>query len=218
MKNVARNVWQISELLPNAINAYLVEDVLIDAGTRWATKKFLRELNGVALKMVALTHCHPDHQGAVKSVCERFACPLACHEADRPATEGRAPMGPPTRPIRFFSNTLAGPPYPVDRTLREGDEVAGFRVIEAPGHTMGHLIFFRESDRLAIAGDVATNMNIYTMWPGLHEPPAFFCVDPALNRHSIRRLAELRPATVLFGHGPPLRDCAKLRAFAERLI
>lgn len=218
MLNVADNVWRIRNLFPpNAINAYLVEDVLIDAGTRWDARHFLRELAGVSLKLVALTHVHPDHQGAARAVCERFRCPLACHEADRAAMEGREPMGPPTQPIRFSSNLLSGPPHSVGRVLREGDEVAGFRVVETPGHTMGHVIFFREADRVAIAGDLLTNLSFVSLRRGLHQPPGFFCVDAALNRRSIRRLVELEPATVLFGHGPPLRDFGELKGFAERL-
>jgi glyoxylase-like metal-dependent hydrolase (beta-lactamase superfamily II) len=217
MKNVARNVWQISEFLPNAINAYLVEDVLIDCGTRWGSKKFFRALAGVDLKLVALTHVHPDHQGSAKAICEKFGCPLACHEADRAAMEGREPMGPSTRPIRFSARLIAGPPHRVDRVLKEGDELAGFRVVEAPGHTWGHLVFYREEDRLAIAGDLLTSMNLVTMLPGLHEPPKFFCVDPELNRRSIRKLAALQPATVLVGHGPPVRGFDRLRGFAEAL-
>jgi glyoxylase-like metal-dependent hydrolase (beta-lactamase superfamily II) len=82
---------------------------------------------------------------------------------------------------------------------------------------MGHVMFFRERDRVAIAGDVAVNMNLITLRPGLHEPPGFFCVDPALNRQSIRKLADLKPSTVLFGHGPPLVNGDVLRKFADRL-
>jgi glyoxylase-like metal-dependent hydrolase (beta-lactamase superfamily II) len=217
IRNVARNVWQICSFPPNAINAYRVDDVLIDCGTRWDAKRYLRAVAGVDLKLVALTHVHPDHQGSAKAICEKFRCPLACHEADRAAMEGREPMGPPTGPIRFFSNLLAGPPHPVDRVLKEGDVIAGFRVIETPGHTMGHVIFFRETDSVAIAGDVATSMNPFTMRSGLHEPPKCFCVDASLNRQSIRKLAELNPETVLFGHGPPWRDAARLKKFADRL-
>jgi glyoxylase-like metal-dependent hydrolase (beta-lactamase superfamily II) len=38
---------------------------------------------------VALTHCHPDHQGAAQAVCEAFRIPLACHRDDVAAMEGR---------------------------------------------------------------------------------------------------------------------------------
>jgi len=42
--------------------------------------------------------------------------------------------------------------------------------------------------------------------PSLRPPPRLLTVDPAVNRESMRRLAALRPALALFGHGPPLRD------------
>jgi glyoxylase-like metal-dependent hydrolase (beta-lactamase superfamily II) len=42
-------------------------------------------------------------------------------------------------------------------------------------------------------------------------------MDPALNREQIRRLAELRPAVVCFGHGPPWRDPDALARFAASL-
>lgn len=126
-------------------------------------------------------------------------------------------MLPDKRPIRWSSRFFGGPPRQVDQSLRDGDNVAGFRVLEAPGHTPGHVIFFREADRVAIAGDLATNMNFLTLRPGLHQPPAFFSVDPARNRASFKKLVELNPGIVLFGHGPPLRDMSALRAFAQRL-
>jgi hydroxyacylglutathione hydrolase len=53
--------------------------------------------------------------------------------------------------------------------------------------------------------------------PGLHEPHSFFSPDPARNRESMRRLAELEPALVCFGHGRPLCDPARLKAFAQKL-
>jgi len=221
MKLLAPNLYQISDLLPNAINMFIIEaaggDVLVDAGTRWARRKLLRLLAGRRLSLIALTHVHPDHQGAAAALCEQFACPLACHAADRPAMEGREPMQPRTRFIRFSSGCFSGPPHAVSRELRDGDDVAEFRVIESPGHTPGHLIFFRESDRVAIVGDVLNNMNVLTTIPGLHQPPNIFTWNPEENRRSIRKLVALRPELVCFGHGPPLRDPKKLARFADRL-
>ena len=218
MKNVARNVWQIDGFPPNAINAYLVGDILIDGGTKLDVRRFLKALKGIDLKLVALTHCHPDHQGAVKAVCEKFSVPLACHELDRAAMEGRAPMVPEGRMIRISGRLLSGPPHNVDRVLTDGEMIGPLRVIHAPGHTPGHCMFFREEDQLLIAGDTALNMSLLTLRPGLHTPPDFFCVDPAQNRRSIRRIAELNPRTILFGHGPPLTDMDKLRRFLDGLF
>ena len=103
------------------------------------------------------------------------------------------------------------------RALSEGDEVAGFTVLETPGHSPGHIAFWRESDRTLILGDVLNNMNVMTGIPGLHEPPDIFTPDPPRNRESARRLAELRPALACFGHGAPLRDPDKLARFVARL-
>jgi hydroxyacylglutathione hydrolase len=218
MEAIAEGVWKLSGFPANYFNVYLLGDVLVDAATRWGTRRILRQIRGRTLRLVALTHCHPDHQGAAKAVCERFGVPLACHQADVPAMEGRMRMQPQNRVIRLGERFWAGPPYPVGQTLQDGDEVAGFRVIHAPGHTPGHCMFFRQSDRLCIAGDVLANMNFLTGKPGLKQPPAFFSADPAENRHSIQTLVDLKPKVVCFGHGPVLRNPEALEDFVARRI
>jgi hydroxyacylglutathione hydrolase len=217
MRRIAAGVWQLTGFPANFINAYLMEDVLVDTGTRWARHRFLRQLRGRTIRLVALTHCHPDHQGNARAMCEEFGVPLACHEADVAAVEGRGPMGPENWIIRLGVRFWAGPPQPVNRILRDGDELAGFRVIHGPGHTPGQIIFFRDSDRIAIAGDVLANLNFVTGMPELREPPHFFSVDPLQNRSSIRKLAGLGPSIVCFGHGPPLRNPHLLERFVSRL-
>ena len=109
-------------------------------------------------------------------------------------------------------------PVPVARSLHEGDDLGhGFIVLDTPGHSDGHVAFWRESDRTLVAGDVLFNMNLLTTVPGLHEPPRILTRDPRRNRESARRLAALEPELVLFGHGPPLRDPGALTAFADAL-
>ena len=49
------------------------------------------------------------------------------------------------------------------------------------------------------------------------EPPALFCTDVTENRRSIRRLAELKPSLLCFGHGSPLRDMNRFDRFLKRL-
>jgi glyoxylase-like metal-dependent hydrolase (beta-lactamase superfamily II) len=216
MEKVAPGVWWLTGFPRGAINAYLVEDVLVDAGTRWATGRILRACRRRPPRQVVLTHCHPDHQGAAKAVCDQFGVGLACHEADVPAAEGRAAQVPENRWLRLGVRLWAGPPCPVTRVLRDGDEIAGFRVVHTPGHTPGHVVLFRDADRVAIAGDVVANINFLTWRPGLRQPPPFFSADPALNRTSIVRLAQLDPRLVCFGHGPPLRKPALLQRYARR--
>ena len=124
---------------------------------------------------------------------------------------------PPGLVNRLQQRFWTGPPHPVARALVEGDEVAGFTVLETPGHSRGHVAYWRESDRVLVLGDVLNNINLATGVPGLHEPPAKFTADPARNRRSARRLAELRPRLSCFGHGAPLRDPGRLADFVARM-
>jgi hydroxyacylglutathione hydrolase len=220
MKRLADGVWQLSGFPPNGFNVYLLGDVLVDASTRYAGKRILRQLEGHTVSAHALTHAHPDHQGASKEVCEKLGIPYWVGENDADVAENPELMEerqPKNLVGKLVYRLWTGPGHPVDRKLREGDEVAGFQVLDTPGHSGGHVTFWRESDRVAVIGDVLNGQHLLTGIPGLHEPPAVFTPDPARNRESIRRVAALEPALVCFGHGPPLRDPAKLAQFAARL-
>lgn len=219
MKRLADGLHLLRGVPPNAINVYLVGDVLVDAGSRHAARRILRQLRGRRLSGHALTHAHPDHQGSSARVCRELGLPLWCGEGDVEAAEsGDIVRYQPDRVInQVMHRLMSGPGHPVERPLREGDEVGGFAVLEVPGHSAGHLAFWRESDRALILGDVLNNMNLRTGIPGLHEPPVSFTPDPARNRRSARRLAGLEPALACFGHGPPLRDPRRFVDFVAGL-
>lgn len=220
MKQLAPNVWRLKQFPAPSVNVYLAEDVLIDAGTRWDRRRIFAEIEARELSLLALTHVHPDHQGVAKDVCEARGIPLACHADDVDAMEGRRPVqeahaeNPFNRLIKRF---WQGPPYKVERVLNEGDNVAGFRVVHAPGHARGEVIFFRDSDRVAICGDVIRNMSYATGRPMLAEPPQIFTYDPAENRRSIHKLADLTPSLILPGHGPAVTDIAGFERFVATL-
>ena len=217
MKELAPGVHQLRGLIPNAINVYLVEDVLIDAATKLSAHRILRQIQDRPLALHALTHVHPDHQGASHAICEARGIPLACHADGVDAMEGRAPVqtSDPNNPVnKIIGAVWEGPPHEVSRVLSDGDDVAGFRVIHAPGHAPSEVIFFRESDRVAICGDVVNAMNLLTAIPGIREPPDAFSLDPERNRQSIQLLADLEPSLICAGHGPPSRDLAGLKKLA----
>jgi glyoxylase-like metal-dependent hydrolase (beta-lactamase superfamily II) len=220
VRELAGDVFMLRGLPPNAINVYVIGDVLVDAATRQAERRIMRQISGRTINAHALTHAHPDHQGSSHAICERLGIPLWCGQGDVPAMETPGGISNSQAPgwlNRFQQRFWTGPPHPVARALVEGDEVAGFTVLESPGHSPGQVAYWRESDRVMILGDVLNNMNLLTAVPGLREPPGIFTPDPVRNRRSARRLAELRPQLTCFGHGPPLRDPGKLAEFIALL-
>jgi hydroxyacylglutathione hydrolase len=211
VQQLADDVWHLSGFPPNAVNVYTIGNVLLDAGMRTDRGRIIKQLDGREIHAHALTHAHPDHYGASHAVCDHLGIPLWCGAGDAEAVE-RGKI------VARGNRMLPGPQaHPVARRLREGDEVAGFTVLETPGHSPGHVSFWRESDRTLMCGDVMWGFNPFLLRGPIQEPPTLLSPDPKLNRESARRIAALEPALVCFGHGPPLRDPAKLTAAVAKL-
>lgn len=204
MRTLAQDVRQLWGLPPNTINVYVVGSVLVDAGTPAAIWRILRQLRGHDLTAHLVTHAHPDHFGSSHAVCTALDLPLWTGARDAQAIETASPVAAHGRVGALMARMKMPPAHPVARRLHEGDEVDGFTVLDMPGHSPGHIALWREVDRTIVCGDVFFNL------PRLGPPPTFLTVDPGRNRDSMRRLAGLRPALALFGHGPPLRDPDRL--------
>ena len=105
--------------------------------------------------------------------------------------EGRRPVqeaGPGDFRNKLIKRIWEGPPYEVRRPFEEGDEVIpGFETIHAPGHQRGEVIFWRESDRVAICGDVVRNMSYLTTLAG--RPRAARTSSPSTSPRTAARSA-----------------------------
>jgi hydroxyacylglutathione hydrolase len=221
MRQLADDVWHLPLGPRDAVNAYVLGDVLVDAGYKLQGRRAVAGARRLGVTSHALTHAHLDHVGGSARVCRALGldgvAAGAVDAADVRSGRPEPPLHTPLKPVgRRYGSFDA---VPVVRELREGDAVGpGFVVLDVPGHSAGHVAFWREADRLLIAGDVLFNMHLVTTAPGLREPPRPFTHDPERNRASIRRIAGLGPRTVGFGHGPVLHDAApKLAAVAAAL-
>jgi glyoxylase-like metal-dependent hydrolase (beta-lactamase superfamily II) len=224
MRQIAPDVFQIPLSPRNGVNAYLIGDVLIDTGLATSTGKLKKVVGEKGVKSIALTHAHGDHVGSARTLKDEFGLPVWVGTKDRDATEaGKAVKKDPFNApgLSVIAGVLGDfKAVPVDRVLNEGDELAaGFTVLDTPGHSPGHVSFWRAEDKTLICGDVFFNMNILTTVPGLRQPPGPFTVNPKQNRDSERKLADLRPSVVGFGHGPVLDNgaAAKLGDFVADL-
>jgi glyoxylase-like metal-dependent hydrolase (beta-lactamase superfamily II) len=221
VEEVAESVTLVTAFPPYAINCYVAGDLLVDAMTRLDAGRILKACAGRTISAHVATHAHPDHVGASHQVCTKLGVPLWCHADDAPAVEDIDEIErrqPDALINKVFAKVMLGPGHPVARTLAEGDVVSGFTVLHVPGHSVGHIALFRESDKVLILGDVLNNQHPLLGFPrGLRLPLDTFTPDPATNRASAKRLGELGAEVILFGHGPPLRDGARFRAFCRAL-
>jgi hydroxyacylglutathione hydrolase len=214
---IADGVWVVRGGFPiKAMNVYLIENgdgvTVFDAGISamgGALRAACARLGGV--QRIVLGHADADHRGAAPAL----QAPVYCHPAERAAAGSvhsfrdywdLGKLKAYARP--FYVKMLPswdGGPIAVAGTLSEGDEVAGFRVVELPGHAPGLIGLFREPDRLALVSDLVYTLDIQTgRKGGPRVPHPAFDADTEQARASIRKLAELSPSVVWAGHADPV--------------
>ncbi len=201
------------------MNVLLLDDaasggvVVFDAGERAMAPAILdaaRARGGIA--RVVLGHGDTDHRGAAPAL-RAAGAPIECHADAIVSVSGQGgrqywrPELLPV-PVRAFHGVMHrvwdDGPVTVDGTVAAGDEVAGFTVVELPGHAPGLIGLWRERDRLALVSDA---FYMTDMW-GRPQPPALplhaYNLDTGQARESLRRLVALDPVTVVPGHLGPL--------------
>lgn len=170
---------------------------------------------------ILLTHGHFDHVGAVVELSTHWKVPVYAHEKEFPYLTGEQNYpeadftvegGLVAKLSSLFPNEAITVGKPLKKLPDDGSipGLAGWRWIHTPGHSPGHVSFFREKDRSLIAGDafIAVRQDslfqVLTQLPEISGPPRYFTTDWAAARDSVRRLADLQPSVAITGHGPPL--------------
>jgi hydroxyacylglutathione hydrolase len=232
MEKVADGVWLLRGDLGRSMNVYFIEDgdgvVQFDAGTKAmskATRAAGEELGGI--KKVVLGHGHADHRGTAPAI----DAPVYCHpdevaDAESPdAIDSYMEIStlPALRARLVYPLLLRrwdGGPVGIDGTVSEGDRIAGFEVVEFPGHAHGLIGLWRESDRLALVSDVVYLIDSVKLGKPLPAgeasvPHPAWAWNHDKAKESVRKLAALDPAVVAAGHAEPLRG-ESLRGALER--
>jgi glyoxylase-like metal-dependent hydrolase (beta-lactamase superfamily II) len=92
-------------------------------------------------------------------------------------------------------------PVTVTRPVEDGEETGdGWIAVHTPGHTPGHLAFWRQASRVLIAGDALGSVTRGEVRCAGDN----YSVDREEIVRSVRKLAALQPDTICFGHGPEI--------------
>lgn len=132
-----------------------------------------------AIGMVVLTHCHPDHCEAARTIRDDKKALVVLHEAE----------------AEFYTTQMGGR---VDLFADEGDLDLGsddplrLKVYHSPGHSPGHITIYWPGQKVLIAGDL-----IFYRSTGRVDLPGG---SARQLKDSIERLSSLDIECVLCGH------------------
>lgn len=181
---------------------------------------------------ILLTHGHGDHSGSARALADGWDVPIYAHRTELPYLDGRSdyPPGDPTvgglvavfgrvfRPSRIdLGDRLRA--LPADGPV---PGLEGWEIIETPGHSPGHVSFFRPEDGALLAGDACATVDL-SGWTGpfrgqqVAGPPPPFTPDWVQAQRAIETLAALPVQVLGCGHGQPLTSgdvSGQLRAFS----
>ncbi len=220
---------ELAVLPVSIVNVYFVgrpggKWVLVDTGLPGRTREVLAAAEArygaeSRPEAILLTHGHFDHSGSALALSLHWDVPVYAHRMEIPFLTGLS-LYPPRDPtvggaIAFLSRfmpsrgaSLAGRIH----SLHEGS-VPGLPDWEwhfTPGHSPGHVSYFRPSDKTLIAGDAFASMDMdswigfVTKSPRLSRAGSPFNYDWDASANSVRKLAALEPELVACGHGHPI--------------
>lgn len=160
------------------------------------------------LKVVVVSHMHPDHAGGASRLRQATGCRIVSAQRSK---QWYAGVGGQLmhlvdtglayyvakRQNRRFKNLWYPAYLHPDITINDGDCIPGFedwQVFETPGHTDRDLSVFHKPTRQVYTADLIIKLRHKFVAP-------FPIYDPAAYRHSLNKIKDLKPSEVMMAHG-----------------
>lgn len=184
--------------------------VLVDAGPASMADQVVaavaRATSGQGVRLLLLTHAHPDHAGGMQALRTAWNPPIVCHRLEVPFVTGELYYRDlPAKNLAFWiGRYLIGSTdweLPVAKDLEGGQSVEGMAVIPLPGHTPGHVGFLHSLDNAMLCGDAVSSVG-----PQVGPPSPWTTADPEAAAASVSRLGQLDFKHLLPSHGEPILD------------
>lgn len=163
------------------------------------------------LKVVLVTHMHPDHAGGAHKFREQTGCLIVSADKEQQwysGLGGRAMHFVDMNLAQYVARRQGRSPknlyYPAhlkpDVKVKDGDRVPGFdewQVLETPGHTDRDLSLFHVPSRQVYTADLIIKLRHKFVAP-------FPIYDPKVYIESLQRIKSLKPSMVMMAHGGEL--------------
>lgn len=163
------------------------------------------------IKLMAVTHMHPDHGGGAVRLREKYAIPVAAHED---VDKWYAGIGgwlqhkfdcimATSMAIRLRhkpEKVLYPRQLTPDYLLKDGEKLPIFSewvALHVPGHIMHDMVFYNQAQKVIYTADLTCDVK------GKIMPPVPILLRPIMAA-SYKRLAQLEVQTILRGHGSPI--------------
>jgi glyoxylase-like metal-dependent hydrolase (beta-lactamase superfamily II) len=207
---VADGIWRVDGV--RIANVYLMTTaddlVLVDCGFPGSADPILRFIHRLGreardLHYLVLTHCDIDHLGSAAALKRLTAVQVVIHELDAPVLAGGRPQkgGLAMRALYRFLRFQA---VVADRQVRDGDLVAGLRVVHVPGDTAGSNAL-RRDDGIVYSGDALLGDRHGHIRP----PDPRLALDPVQRAASAEQQQVMGFTRLLPGHGAPVRGSTR---------
>lgn len=203
------------------------EFVLVDAGMPESAEEIIsateeRFGKNNRPKAIILTHGHFDHVGAIIELINHWEIPIYAHESELPYLTGKKSYPEPDPTVEGGMVSKMSPMFPnepidlgnkVEALPSDGSipHMPGFQWIHTPGHTPGHVSFFRKEDKALIVGDAFVTVKqeylykVLTQEQEISGPPRYLTSDWASAWESVKTLERLKPSVAVTGHGLPMQ-------------